>query len=146
MSSSLAPSSPSSLRLQPNRAATAAPVMAMAMGIATTITTARRMAQPMSSSCPDVGPGFHLHQRTERELGDADGGAGGPVVAEQLDVHLVHAGVVAAEVLEEHRGLGDVGERGALRPQEAVEVGDRLPELTLEPPAHELPVGDPHLA
>ena len=64
----------------------------------------------------------------------------------QLDVHLVHAGVVGAQVLQEHGGLGDVGEGRALGRQQALEVGDRLAELAVEPARHQLAVGDADLA
>ena len=64
----------------------------------------------------------------------------------QLDVDLVHPGVVAAEVLEEHGGLGDVGQGRALAGEQAVEVGDRLAQLAVEPTADQLPVGDADLA
>src|SRR3990170_1752564 len=67
------------------------------------------------------------------------------MVAKELHVDLVHARVVPSEVAEEDRGLGDVGERGALAGEEIGQVGDRLAQLGLEAAAHELAVDDPDL-
>ena len=94
-----------------------------------------RWRRGTASSCPDVGPGFHLDQRADRQLGHADGGAGRAVVAEGSMYTSFIAGVVAAEVLEEHGGLHDVGAATRPRTRAGREVGDRLAQLGLEPAA-----------
>ena len=119
-----------------------------ATGMTTTSTIAMIDArQATASSCPDVGPGFHLHQRAERELGHADGRAGRAVVAEAARCR--------------PRSCGRSRCRGACRNtvvfvtsasdapsdgEQAVEVGDRLAQLALEAAADELAVGDADLA
>ena len=54
--------------------------------------------------------------------------------------------VVAPEVAEEDRGLGDVVERGSLAGEEIRQVGDGLAQLAVETAGHELAVADADLA
>src|SRR5688572_32388128 len=138
--------SPFSLSVQPSRPATTAPVIITETGMATRRMTTRTIGPSMASSCPDVGPGFHLHEGAERQVGHADRRAGWAVVPEELHVDLVHLRVVAAEVAEEDRGLRDVGQRRPLALEQPREVGDGLAELVLEAAADELAVDDPDLA
>src|SRR3546814_4746600 len=64
--------SPFSLRAQPRMPATTAPVIITDTGMPTTSTSTMMACPSMVSSCPEVGPGFHLDERPEREVGHAD--------------------------------------------------------------------------
>src|SRR3546814_11920779 len=90
--------SPFSLRAQPRMPATTAPVIITDTGMPTTSTSTMMDCPSMVSSCPEVGTGFHLDERPEREVGDADRCAARAGVAEQLAVNRVHLRVVAAGV------------------------------------------------
>src|SRR5438270_330332 len=85
-------------------AAINAPTMRNITGNPTTRTNTM-MNGPKStrSFLPEVGPGFDLDESSDREVGNADRGTGRPVVAERVDVHLVHQRVIA-HVLEEDGG------------------------------------------
>src|SRR4029450_279970 len=105
-----------------------APDMHTATGITTTRTMAMRTAPAISSPSSHVRPGLDLHQGAQRQRGHADRRPCGPVVAEAVDVDLVHRCVVA-HVTEEHRRLDDVGEAGTLAGGLALEGGARPAEL-----------------
>ena len=90
---------------------------------------------------PEEGPGLDLDERADRQLGDADGRPRRAVVAERLDVHLVHERVVA-HVEQEHRRLRHVGSTRRW-PRGAAEVRQRLAQFGLEPTATSLPSANP---
>src|SRR5256885_5591712 len=85
-----------------------------------TITT---MIGPKSTATflSGVGPRFDFDQRADRQLGDTDGGARRTVIAELVDVDLVHQRVVV-HVPQEHGRLRDVRERRAVGFEMAAQV------------------------
>src|SRR5262245_27770613 len=111
----------------------------------TSSTITMRTAPSMASSSPDVGPRLHFDQRAERQLGDADGGAGRAVIAEYGDVGLVHLGVVA-HVAQEDRGLDHVGQLGALGGELRLQVVQALGHLSGHTAGDDAAVGYAHLA
>ena len=109
------------------------------------MTKATTSAPGMPSSCPDVGPGLHLDQRAERQLGHADGRAGRAVVAEAARCRPRSSRRSRCHVAEEDGGLHDVGRAtrprtraaprgwrwpGAARPRAAARPACRRPSPT----------------
>src|SRR3546814_12776940 len=115
--------------------ATTAPVIITDTGMPTTSTSTMMACPSMVSSCPEVGPGFHLDERPEREVGQADRCAGRAVVAEQVDLALVPLRVVAAEVAQEHRRIHAIRDRraGALPQRPEVPHGLNQPPQERRP-------------
>ena len=100
----------------------------------------------------DVGPELYFHEGAEGEGGDSYGGAGGAVVAEALDVGVVHG----AEVVHVEQELGALtsGRRADTSPSESPTVASRTAVWLsganqaavghdVEPPQHRL-LGDAH--
>src|SRR5947209_1833269 len=126
-------------------AATMPPPMRKLTGSTTRSTTTMMTAPSTPTSCLVAGPRLHLHEGAARELGDADGRAGGPVVTERSDVDLVHR-VVVAHVAQEDGGLHDVVERGALGREESRHVLEGLRELAGHAAGDERAVDEAELA
>src|SRR4051812_43437634 len=124
-------------------AATAAPLANSMNGRASTSTT-MMMTAPITCSSY-VRPRLDLHEGADRQRGHGERGTGGAVVAECLDVGLVHRRVVV-DVGEEHRRLRHVRQRRALALQQRRDVGNGLRRLALDPAADERTVGDADLA
>src|SRR5207249_1645848 len=112
--------------------ATTAPPISTRTGMTTTNSTTMTTAPAIKSSCPEPCPRLYFDERTDRKLSNADGRPRRSVVAEAVDVHLVHQRVVA-HVSQEHRCLDDVTQPRTAGFELRGEVGDRLAQLTLEP-------------
>src|SRR5262245_29630350 len=87
--------SPFAFSVLPRMAATTAPPTMSITGSTSTSSTTITIAPGIHQSCPEMGPRLHFHQRTDREFRHADRGARRAVIAEALDVHLVHQHVIA---------------------------------------------------
>jgi len=84
------------------------------------------------------GDGLDLDSRAARQRGDRDSRSGGPVVAEDLGVDLVHQGEVG-HVHQEDRGLHDGGEVGAAGAEDGPQILQHPQRLLRDAAVHQLP-------
>src|SRR5882724_952981 len=107
-------------------AATMPPPIRNETGSAIT-TTNTMMIGPKSTATflPNEGPGFDFDERTDRKISDTDRRTRRAMIAELVDVHLVHERVVA-HVAKEHGRLGDVRHRRAVGFEVTAQVPERL--------------------
>ncbi len=86
----------------------------------------------VSRPLTDYRYGFYLDHAAARKCIDGKGGASGTMIAERIDVGIVHRGVVV-DAVEQHGRLDDVVERGTFSLEQSRQIRDGLTHLRVQP-------------